>query len=104
MYTRKGKMKVFLAVIFLTSLALTGCGRDNTKEVLKVVEVDKPVVVEVPQNDLILEHYSASYRDHTANKIYPAMVDVVENEAGKIVITLKLYQTSTPKVYTITEL
>jgi len=97
-------MKVFLAAVILGSLLLTGCGQDKTKEVLKVVEVDNPVVVEVPENNLILEHYSASYRDHTANKIYPAMVDVVENEAGRIVITLKVYKKATPDTFTITEL
>lgn len=98
-------MKVFLCAVILGSLFLTGCGKDNTKEILKVVEVDNPVVIEVPQEPgLILEHYSASYRDYTANKIYPAMVDVVENEAGRIVITLKLYKNSTPQTFTITEL
>jgi len=98
-------MKVFLVAVILGSLFLTGCGQDKTKEVLKVVEVDKPVVIEVPQEPgLILEHYSASYRDHTANKIYPAMVDVIENEAGRIVIMLKVYKKATPDTFTITEL
>jgi len=98
-------MKVFLVAFILGSLFLTGCGQDKTKEILKVVEVDKPYVVEVPQEPgLILEHFSASYKDVKANKIYPAMVDVVENEAGRVVITLKVYKSATPMTFTITEL
>ena len=96
-------MKVFLAVLVLASLLMTGCGKETHD--VEVVKVDNPVVVEVPQeNDLVLEHYSATYRDHKANKIYPALVDVIENEAGRIVITLKLYKSATPMTFTITEL